>query len=184
MKKYALLITAALFLASCASPVFKKDVMEMAAINLPFSALEEDPGPYKGELFIFGGKIVSARISDEGSLIDGIYMPVDSKGRLEEKEQSNDWFSALYPKGKGLLDPKVYREGRKVTIAGEFMEIRKGEIEKAEYVYPFFIIRDIHLWEMRRNWTTYPEWQSPYSIPYPYWGYGPHWDYPFTPLPR
>jgi starvation-inducible outer membrane lipoprotein len=68
------------------------------------------PRSYKGRLFIFGGKIVSTRISDEGSLIEGIYVPVDSKGRLEETKQSNDRFSALYPKEKGLLDPKVYRE--------------------------------------------------------------------------
>jgi outer membrane lipoprotein len=184
MKKHIVPIIIILSLAACASPVFKKNVMETSAINLPFPALDETPGSYKGKLFIFGGRILSTTVSDEGSLVVGIYVPVDSKGRLEEMEQSHERFSALYPKERGSLDPGTYGKGRKVTIAGEFIDMRKGKIEGKEYVYPFFIVKAIHLWEVRRNWTTYPEWQSPYSIPYPYWGYGPHWDYPFTPMPR
>lgn len=182
MRRYILRVVIILSLVSCATPVFKKDVMETSVINLPFPALREAPGAYKGKLFIFGGKIVDTKISDEGSLIEGVYAPVDPKGRLEETKTSHDRFLALYPKEKGLLEPDIYREDRKITVAGEFIEMRKGKIEGMEYVYPFFIIKDIHLWEERKNWTTYPEWNSPYSIPYPYWGYGPHWDYPFTPL--
>jgi outer membrane lipoprotein len=182
MEKYFLVTVVILSLVSCATPVFKKDVMETSAINLSFPALREAPGAYKGKLFIFGGKIVTTKISDEGSLIEGFYAPVDPKGRLEETKASPDRFLALYPKERGLLEPDIYREDRKITVAGEFIGTRKGKIEGMEYVYPFFIIKDIHLWEERKNWTTYPEWNSPYSIPYPYWGYGPHWDYPFTPL--
>ena len=32
-----------------------------------------------------------------------------------------------------MLDPLVYRKGREITLAGDFVEVRKGKIDEMEY---------------------------------------------------
>jgi outer membrane lipoprotein len=155
--------------------------MDAAAMNIPFSDLRSHPASYKGKLFIFGGAILRMRVSNKGSLIEAFYIPVDAKGRLTDIRPSQEWFLALYSKDKGLLDPEVYSAGRKITIAGEFIKTRPGKIGGKRYTYPFFRIKDIHLWKEREHWNAYPEWHLPYDYPYPYWGYGSNWQYPIQP---
>jgi outer membrane lipoprotein len=183
MKKFLSLaiIVIALSLISCAAPVFRKPVMDEATLNIPFSDLRSHPASYKGRLFIFGGAILRTRVSGKGSLIEAFYIPVDAKGRLTNLRPSQEWFLALYPKDKGLLDPEIYTGGREITIAGEFIRNRAGKIGKKRYTYPFFRIKEIHLWEKRAHWNTYPEWHYPYDYSYPYWGYGAEWEYPVQP---
>jgi outer membrane lipoprotein len=170
-----------LSLVSCAGPVFRKSVMDEATVNISFSDLRAHPDVYKGKLFILGGAILRMRVSGKGSLIEAFYIPVDAKGRLTDVRPSQDWFLALYPRDKGLLDPEVYVGGRPITIAGEFIKNRAGRIGKRRYTYPFFTIKDIHLWKETMRWNTYPEWHSPYRYPYPYWGYGSRWQYSVQP---
>jgi starvation-inducible outer membrane lipoprotein len=183
MKNCVLLVSLALALSliSCASPVFRKSVMDEAAMNIPFSDLREHPDVYKGRLFIFGGAILRMMVSGKGSLIEASYIPVDAKGRLTDIRPSQEWFVALYPKDKGLLDPEVYMGGSKITIAGEFIKNRTGRIGEKRHAYPFFRIKEIYLWEETIHWNTYPEWHSPYGYPYPYWGYKSGWQYSVQP---
>ena len=123
---------------------------------MPFNQLREAPDNFKGKLFILGGLIVETRLVEKGSQIEALSVPVDSLGYLQDAGHSQGRFLALYPRAKGLLDPMVYRRGREVTLAGEFVEVRKGKIDEMDYVYPVFEIRDLYLWEERRDPYNYP----------------------------
>jgi len=169
-------------LFSCA-PVLDRQLMSEGVRSVPFSRLREAPDAYKGKLFILGGLIVETRFTEKGSQIESVYVPVDSRGYLEEAERPMWRFLAVFPREEGFLDPLVYEKGRKITLAGEFLEIRNGNIDEMVYAYPVFKIKQIHLWE--REEYFYPGY--PYYYPYPYWWYDPWWrPYPdlyWPPLP-
>lgn len=169
-----------LLLASCATAI-RKDLIEQGVRDLPISKLEQSPDSYQGRLFILGGIIVNTRLSQEGSIIEAIYVPVDSWGYLKEMPKTTVRFMALYPKSKGYLDPAIYRANRTITLAGTFTGLRSGKIDEMAYTYPFFRIDDLHLWEERvyapayyDPWGPYPYWRYPYGR-YPYWGWGSPW---------
>jgi outer membrane lipoprotein len=154
---------AAMLLAAC-SPVLNRELMRQGVRDVPFEQLRQEPDVYKGKLFILGGMIVNTRLTEAGSQIEALYLSVDSHGYLNEGEHGQGRFLALYPKSKGLLDPVVYKKGREITLAGEFLELKKGKIDEMEYVYPAFEIRAVYLWDEYRDYYN-----APYYYPYPYY---------------
>jgi outer membrane lipoprotein len=155
MKKMFIICVILLGLLSC-TPVLNRDVMEQGMRDVPFIRLREAPEVFKGKLFILGGLIVETRLLETGSQIEALHVNVDSLGYLRETAGTQGRFLALYPRSKGLLDPMVYRKGREVTIAGVFVEVRRGRIDEMNYEYPVFEIRDIYLWEEQNDYADYP----------------------------
>ncbi len=158
-----------MILAACA-PVLNKELMREGIRNPSFNNLREAPDQYKGKLFIIGGLIVGTRLTGQGSQIEALYVPVDSYGNLIEGARIEGRFIAAYPKTKGMLDPVVFRKGREITLAGEFVELRKGKIDEMEYDYPVFEIRQIHLWEETTYYYPYYYPYYPYPFMYERWG--------------
>ncbi len=60
----------------------------------------------------------------------------------------------------------MFKKGREITLAGEFVDIRKGKIDEMEYAYPVFDIKQIYLWQ-EEKYYIYP----PYYYYYPYGPY-------------
>lgn len=181
MKKYRFGIIAVLVvvLASCA-PVLRKDYMEAGIRDVPLSEVKHNPESYRGKLFVLGGIIVNAKLTKEGSLVEAIHVQVDSLGYLTGGADGR--YLALYPKESGTLDPQIFRKGRRITVAGEFVGTRQGKIDDAEYEYPLFYIKDIYLWEDRMYYYPSYPYYYPYwgDYPYSYWWHGPFWrPYPY-----
>jgi outer membrane lipoprotein len=177
--KLLLIFLSGLILISCA-PVLREDLMKSGAINFQLSDLKENPVHNKGKLFILGGIIVKTTITKEGSLVEALYVHVDSRGYLGTPGTKDGRFLALY-RGKELLDPVIYKEKREVTIAGEFIELRKGMIGEMEYTYPLFEIKEIYLWPEYKEsdyYNPYYYYPPPY---YPYYRYGYPYNYPYGP---
>jgi len=191
MKRLMLVIMAAL-LAGC-TPALDRRLMEEGAREFQLSYLVETPEAFKDKLFILGGVIAETRLVEKGSQIEALFVPVNAYGDLQDLERAQGRFLAVYPRARGLLDPLIYSKGRLVTLAGTFIEVRKGKIDELEYFYPVFEVRQVHLWE---EYSQYPygyEWGSPYyypsyyryyRMPYSYdpWYYrpypGPYWPPP------
>lgn len=164
------MIAMAVIIAACA-PVLRREVMDAAVRGLSPQEIKRSPEINKGKLFILGGVIVNTKVTSEGSLIEALYVSVDSRGYLESVKTSDGRYLALYPKEYGILDPMIYRNGREITLAGEFIGTREGRIDEADYLYPLFEIREIYLWEERRDYY------GPYY--YPYYPYYPYYYDPF-----
>ncbi len=178
MKKTCFAIFFVLMSLSC-SPVLQKEIVESGAFPDSLGEISEHPDFNKGNLFVFGGIIVKTTATKEGSLIEAIFVPVDSRGYLKGLQSSNGRFLAVY-RGGTLLDPLIYSEKREITIAGEFIEMRKGIIGEMDYNYPFFEIKDIYLWEEVRKVDRYyymPPPYPPYYYRYRYPYYDPWWGY-------
>jgi outer membrane lipoprotein len=173
MKKFYFIVLVIMLLSSC-TYVIRKDLMDVAIVDVPFSEIGANPDLYRGKIFILGGIIVNTKIIEKGSLIEAVYVPVDSRGYLDDVRHSNGRFLAFYPKEKGLLDPQIYHSGKRITVAGEFIETRTGKIDKMEYTYPFFEIKDIYLWGEGGLYYMRPPYPSWYYS-YPYWWHEPWW---------
>jgi outer membrane lipoprotein len=178
MRKLMIISLIALLL-SCTS-VIRKDLMEEARRDVPFSEVSQNPDIYKGSLFILGGIIVSAKATSEGSLIEAIYVPVNSRGYLKDVQTSTERYLALYPKKKGFLDPEIYSKNRQITVAAELTGTREGKIDELNYRYSLFEIREIYLWPKELPYyyaPPYPYGYGPYYPYYPYWWGDPWWRY-------
>ena len=176
IKKRYVILSAFMSLALfCCTPVLRKDVMDSSIRDISLTEIKRDPDLYRGKLFAFGGIIVSTKITSEGSLIEALFVRVDSLGNFEGISSSDGRFLALFPMESGFLDPMIFRSKREITLAGEFVGMRAGTIDETEYLFPFFRIVDIYLWSERSTYYYVPP-------PYPYyWGGYPYWwyDYPF-----
>ena len=157
---------------SCA-PVLRRDVMDAGIREFSLADLKKNPEAYESSLFILGGIIITTKATSEGSLIEALYVPVDSRGYLKAIGTSQNRLLALFPQEDGFLDPMIFSEYREVTFAGEFRGLREGRIEEMEYTYPFFIIKDLYLWDEQIAYDYWPY----YYEPYPYWWDYPHWWY-------
>ncbi len=165
------------FTSACV-PVLSKNLMQSGSTDVRMSELRKNPGANIGKLFILGGIIAKTTVIKEGSLIEAIYIPVNAMGYLKVPDVTNERFLAIY-RGSKLLDPLIYREKREITLAGEFLEVRKGLIGEMEYGYPLFEIRQIHLWaEYPDNYYFYP---PPYPRIYYRLQHGIDYDYPYYP---
>jgi outer membrane lipoprotein len=176
MKRIFIIVTAALVLAAC-TPVLNRELMREGARNVPLSQIREQPDANVGKLFIFGGVIVDTRVTDNGSLIEVLSVPVTALGYLRDLDQYGGRFLALYPRTSGMLDPIIYKKGREITLAGTFMENRRGKIDEMEYTYPVFEIKQIYLWDEQRDYYLMPAYPYYYNYPYPYYNgwYDPWW---------
>jgi outer membrane lipoprotein len=168
MKKYYLLIALAFSLMSSCVPVISRNLLSQGILDTNLSEIKQDPASYKGRLFILGGIIVKTSTTKDGSLIEAVFVPVDSWGYLKSFKASSGRFLAIYKSGE-ILDPLIYSEKREITLAGEFIELRKGKIGEMEYTYPLFEIKEIHLWEEVKDMDYYYYYSPP--PPYPYWYY-------------
>jgi outer membrane lipoprotein len=174
MKRLSVITVVLLVVAACA-PVLRKDLMRGGIYDFQMSTIRETPERYQGKLFILGGVIAETRGTAEGSLIEAVFISVDSMGYLKDVDVAGGRFLAIYPKKKGILDPLIFRKGREITVAGEYVGNRTGMIDEMEYVYPLFEIRELYLWEEKRSYTIVP-FPYPYLY-YPRWYYDPWWQY-------
>ena len=164
------LVVSLVILSSC-TPVLQRNTLKQGLRDMPLSVLRENPGRYTGRLFVLGGLIVETRLTNRGSQIEAVSVPVDSYGYLKSRGRYEGRFLALYPKAQGILDPLIYRKGREITLAATFLEIRKGKIDEMEYIYPVFTIRELYLWDESREYYLVPPY--PWYYGYPYGAYDP-----------
>ncbi len=168
MRNVLLLLFIISLLSSCA-PVLKQEYLNKGDADVTLSEFIQKPAAFKGKLYILGGTIAETKQSPGGSLIEALYVPVDPDGKLKRTKGIDGRFLALFPKAKGVLDPRIYGEGQLITIAGEFTGLQPGKIDEIDYLYPVFEIKDMHLWKNSApgSWfAPYPE-AGPYPGPYP-----------------
>ncbi len=125
--------------SSCASPVISKE-MRGRASDLPFEAVNKNPGLYEGTVLIWGGRILSAKQTEGSCMVEVLKMPLDSRLVVKEEEESQESFFAFIP---GCTDPLLCRKGRLITVAGK-LEMVQGDTRENKEVYHFLISKEIY----------------------------------------
>lgn len=176
MKRLVPAILLLSLLTSCAH-VISRENRTLAARNVSFTEVLRSPESYRERVFIFGGIIAEIAVSREGTEIEAVQTPVDRFGGIIDPDLTEGRLILLSSR---QLDPLVYGKNRLITFAGRLTGVRKKMLGDAEYLYPVFEAREIHLWRSE-PYYPYPYW-SPYLRyePFPYYWYHPYrWYRPY-----
>jgi len=165
LAEWCFVLLTGFFLCSCVTPVLQRSVMERGERNPDLAELLANPSRHMGQLFVFGGIIASTKVTRDGSLLEAVYVPVDQYGDLAGAPTPSRRFLALYR--EGVLDPVIYSPGRRVTLAGTFMETRPGKLGEMEYTFPVFQVTEVYLWPKEPKVYYYVS--PPYYSPYPWY---------------
>jgi outer membrane lipoprotein len=165
-----IVIACLIFLSGCAH-VISKDLRDKIDPSLTFEKVIQNPIAYKGKAVAWGGEIIETRNQKNGTTeIEVFQKPLDYSGRPKESDASEGRFIMLADK---YLDPHLYREGRRITVAGEILGEKIKPLGEMDYRYPFISSKQIHLWE------EYDYLDYPYPYYYPWGYYDPWWGYPY-----
>lgn len=155
-----------LLISACAYPI-SQQFRDEARKDLSFSTVLQNPTTYRGAVVIWGGVIINTLNRPEETEITVLQTPLDSGGEPADEKFSRGRFIAKSPR---FLDPEIYKNGRKITVAGEITGQETRPLGAMQYRYPVLLIKELHLWEKEPVTYVYP--------PY-YRGYW-HWYYPYT----
>jgi outer membrane lipoprotein len=167
----AVLIT----LAGCTS---MQEVEDRQALT--FLQVKAAPDSFKGQLAVFGGKVLIARRQKDSTRIEILQLPLDRSLRPGyDLTQSQGRFIALQ---REFLDPATLPPGTRITVTGEISGSITLPLDETEYTYPLIDIKRVQVWagpeDVARRINPYyymgpgsywgPYW-SPYWRPWPYW---------------
>jgi outer membrane lipoprotein len=167
------------FVSGCVHAI-SRGVLKEVDREITFAALIKDPNAYQGRVVLLGGVIVKTVNKQEGTLLEIYQTSLNREGKPTDTDRSEGRFLALY---QGFLDSEIYKQGRKVTIAGTVQGERVQLLGEIEYRYPYLIINELHLWveEEPVQYEPYPwyPWYDPWHTR-GFWGFwGWHsWRYP------
>ncbi|MBI4687281.1 MAG: Slp family lipoprotein [Nitrospirae bacterium] len=142
MKRLFLVLTILSFLG-CAH-VISQELRQSADKGITPAELFKNPEGHKGKIVILGGAIVHSLNTSEGTYIEVLQKPLDSRGRPENTDISHGRFLILYD---GYLDPAIYSTGREITVAGEVMGKKIQALGEIQYSYTLIKTRELHLLE-------------------------------------
>ncbi len=145
--RYAGTIIAFLFVVfgavSCAPP-FPREVLDKVDRSISFHDLRENPEKYKGRWIMAGGVIIDVKNIKEGSFLEVLQRPLDSRGRPLRTDATEGRFLVF---SEPFLDPAAYQRGRAISVVAEAAGKKVLPLGDIEYPYPLLNARAIHLWE-------------------------------------
>lgn len=141
--KRLFLILFALSLSGCAH-VISQELRQKVDKELTPISLFKEPDVYKGRIVMLGGIIISSINTEEGTYIEVLQIPLDYRGRPEDRDLSHGRFIIFY---EGYLDTAIYTRGREITVAGEVIGKRVRPLGEIQYSYPLIKATELHLFK-------------------------------------
>lgn len=140
----SLLATIVVFtlLAGC-GPAISQRALDAANRKVTFEEIKENPGKFKGEVVVLGGRIVESILGERTSKVVILEQPLSRRLRPVETDESGGRFIVEY---KGFKDPAVYARGRIITVVGVVKGTETGTIGKMPYEYPLLEVMEDYLW--------------------------------------
>jgi outer membrane lipoprotein len=162
----------------CAHAI-SESLRAQAEPSVPFAQLRANPEAYKEQTVILGGEILSTENLQQGTRLEVLQKSLDHSEAPMRTDDTGGRFMALC---SDYLDPAVYSQGRRVTVAGRVLGSYTGKIGEVVYVYPLIACQEVHLWPRTVavapshyygwDWPRYPYilWR-----PYARWPYYRYW---------
>ena len=151
MRKVINLIIIVFFLSGCAHAI-SKELREQADKNLTAEMLFKNPEAYKGKTVILGGIVIGTRNTDEGTQIEVLQTPLDSRGRPKDTDYSYGRFIFFYEE---YLDAAIFSKGKAVTVGGKVFGTITRPLDDIEYTYPLIYAREVHLFNAKSTIPVY-----------------------------
>lgn len=185
-RRVAALIVVTLFIG-CA-PAALREVSKETTPGITVMQVASDPAPFIGKKVLWGGIIISSENLAKGTKLDIVEVPLTAIMKPGNPDLSRGRFIVEHD---GFLDTTIYARGREITVAGEIVGTRKGNIGEMDYTFPVLKGIKLHLWQPREDnyysseiFPHFPFYYPYYYGPYPSHGYPPHADPPKAEPPR
>ncbi len=165
-----------LIVPGCASNGNLTGAVPAAPSQISYAQVHETPGSYNGQPVTFGGKVLAARRSKEGTRIEILQLALNSSLQpTMDLSKSQGRFIAIQ---KQFLDPATIPPGTFVTVTGEMAGSVTLPLDETEYTYPLLNVTNLRVWT--ENDEEPPRIRRPIG-PGPYWG--PYWSPYWHPWP-
>lgn len=132
-----------ILLAGCAS-VISDRVLREADPTISFKEVLLNPDRFRGRTVVLGGTVLRSIPKKDETWIEVLQQPLGRRLLPRETDISEGRFIVKY---RDYLDPAVYRQGRKITVAGEVIGREMLLVGEMQYSYPVLLNRETHLWE-------------------------------------
>jgi outer membrane lipoprotein len=107
-----------------------------------FDQIKNAPSSYRGELVVFGGKVLSVTRLEDTTRVEVLQLPLTQDlAPVMEGSQSEGRFVA-FDTQQTILEP-----GIPVTIVGEVKSSTQGHGGDRQYELPTLVIRDMTVWD-------------------------------------
>jgi outer membrane lipoprotein len=131
-------------LPGCMQPI-SKDVMATVDRDQTFPVVIKNPKAYIGSIVLWGGVIEKVLHGPEGTKLIVIQSPLDAK----EYPQTDATYGKFVAHTPQSLDPLIFREGMKITLAGELDGVQEKELGPEDVPHPMVRVIEIHAWTER-----------------------------------
>jgi outer membrane lipoprotein len=161
---------ACFFVVAACAPGNLKRIKSEIDEEITYEAVIMTPEAVVDKLVLWGGVIIGAKNTKDGTMLEILQKPIDMETRPRNVDQSDGRFLALHD---GYLDVAIYAEGREVTVAGTIKGKKTLPLGEIEYDYPLIATREVYLWPERKREFFYPppHWYYPGWYRYPHYGY-------------
>jgi outer membrane lipoprotein len=138
-------------LSGCMHPI-SKGVMSTVDKDRTFSAVIQNPDAHVGSTVLWGGVIEKVFHEPGETKLIVSQAPLNSKG-YPQTDATDREFVAHTPQS---LDPQIFHDGMKVTIAGEIDGVEEIKLGPKEDPRPMVRVIEIHAWtESRWGWGSF-----------------------------
>lgn len=122
----------------------------------------------------WGGVIAAIENKKEFTVIEVVNIDLTSNAKPKNIDESSGRYRLYY---KGLLDPVIFKPGKKLTVIGKVAEPETGKIGEQAYLFPVLMASGIHLWKDVERVDVRVEHSSAFTRPYfyPYYRYQPYY---------
>jgi outer membrane lipoprotein len=151
MRRTFLILAIAFLLSGCAHAI-SQELREQTDKELTAEMLFKNPEAYKGKTVILGGIIISTRNSEEGTHIEVLQTPLDSRGRPKDTDYSYGRFIFFYEE---YLDAAIFSKGKAVTVGGKVFGKTTRPLGDIEYTYPLIYAREVHIFGPKSTIPVY-----------------------------
>jgi outer membrane lipoprotein len=127
------------------------------APDLTYETVRADPNNHQGKLVAWGGELLAATRTKEGTRMEILQLPLtDDLHPTEERVRSKGRFIAFDKEGT-ITDPAAVEPGTLLTIIGMIGPEQQEELQGVDYRYPRLDVLDMTVWERKigRGWLRY-----------------------------
>lgn len=147
--------------------------------DLRYSDIKNNPEAHRGKLMLAGGKVLSAKRTQDGTQIEVLHIPLSEDLIPTGKDtESKGRFVVIDRSGDHVSDPAVFDdENQRVTVVGEVLGMTTVQIDDVQQQVPELAVKHITVWDWDRMKSGYGP-HAGYGYPYG-WGYRAYYGYPY-----
>ncbi|MBI2413730.1 MAG: Slp family lipoprotein [Deltaproteobacteria bacterium] len=173
-----------LLLASGCGSVLTKELVKDIDRNITIESVQADPERYIGKKVVWGGIVLATSNLEATTEVEVLETTLS----FDDRPENGSSRGRFIIEAKKYLDANVYKEEKRITVAGVVSRVETRKIGQMDYPFPVITPIEMKLFDKMEPYAPdyysqpYYPYYGPYSPYYPFNPYGP--TYPYGPNPN